>query len=76
MTYAPSAAEELHDRGWAHLSAVGSYIQRIRADFDARLYSSWKLSDLLKTYPKHSDIQDRGAPDSSSKAMLVRKPPK
>ena len=76
MTYAPSAAEELDDRGWAHLSAVGSYIQRIRADFDACPYGSKKLSDPLKRYPKHCEIEERGAPGSSSKAFYDRKPPK
>jgi len=68
--------EASDDSGWEHLGAVGSYIQRIRADFDARLYGSKKLSDLLKRYPKHFDIEERGAPGSSSKAIFVRKPPK
>ena len=68
--------EESDDSGWAHLGAVGSYIQRIRADFDARLYGSKKLSDLLKRYPKHFEIEERGAPGSSSKTVFVRKPAK
>jgi hypothetical protein len=68
--------EESDDSGWAHLGAVGSYIQRIRADFDARLYGSKKLSDLLKRYPKHFLLEERGAPSSASKAVFVRKPPK
>jgi hypothetical protein len=68
--------EESDDSGWAHLSAVGAYIQRIRADFDARLYGSKKLSDLLKRYPKHFLLEERGAPGSASKAVFVRKPPK
>jgi hypothetical protein len=66
--------EESDDSGWAHLGAVGSYIQRIRADFDTRLYGSKKLSDLLRKYPKHFDIEERSAPGSSSKAIFVRKP--
>ena len=65
--------EELDDSGWAHLGAVGSYIQRIRTNFDARLYGSKKLSDLLKKYPKHFVIEERGAPGSSSKVIFVRK---
>ena len=68
--------EESDDSGWAHLGAVGSYIQRIRADFDARLYGSKKLSELLRRYPKHFEIEERGAPGSSSKAIFVRKPAK
>ena len=50
--------EESDDSGWAHLGAVGSYIQRIRADFDSRLYGSKKLSELLKRYPKHFVIEE------------------
>lgn len=65
--------EESDDSGWAHLGAVGSYIQRIRADFDTRLYGFKKLTDLLKRYPKHFTIEERGAPGSSSKAVFVRK---
>jgi hypothetical protein len=68
--------EESDETGWAHLGAVGSYIQRIRADFDARLYGCKKLSDLLKKYPKHFVIEERSAPGSSSKAVFVRKPAK
>jgi len=66
--------EESDDSGWAHLGAVGSYIQRIRADFDARLYGSKKLSDLLRKFPNDFDIEERGAAGSSSKTVFVRKP--
>ena len=65
--------EESDDSGWAHLGAVGSYIQRVRPDFDSRLYGCKKLSDLIKKYPKHFQIEERGAPGSSSKAVFVRK---
>ena len=68
--------EESDESGWAHLGAVGSYIQRIRADFDARLYGCKKLSDLLKKYPKHFVVEERSAPGSSSKTVYVRKPAK
>ena len=68
--------EESDDSGWAHLGAVGSYVQRIKADFDVRLYGSKKLSDLLKRYPKHFEIEERGAPGSSSKTVFVRRPTK
>jgi hypothetical protein len=68
--------EESDESGWAHLGAVGSYIQRIRADFDVRLYGSKKLSELLGKYPKHFAIEERSAPGSSIKAVFVRKPPR
>jgi hypothetical protein len=66
--------EESDDSGWAPLSAVGSYVQRIRANFDARLYGSKKLSDLLRKFPNDFDIEERGAAGSSSKTVFVRKP--
>ena len=68
--------EESDDSGWAGLGAVGSYIQRIRADFDARLFGSKKLSDLIKKYPKHFIVEERNASGSSSKSIFVRKSPK
>lgn len=66
--------EESDDSGWAPLSAVGSYVQRIRANFDARLYGSKKLSDLLRKFPNDFDIEERGTAGSSSKTVFVRKP--
>jgi hypothetical protein len=65
--------EETDETGWAHLGAVGSYIQRIRAEFDVRLYGHRKLSDLLKKHPKHFVVEERSAPGSSSKTVFVRK---
>jgi hypothetical protein len=65
--------EESDESGWAQLGAVGSYIQRIRAEFDVRLYGHKKLSDLLKKYPKHFVVEDRGVAGSSSKAVFVRR---
>ena len=38
------------DEGWAYLADIGSYIQRIKPDFDARNYAAGKkLSALIKT---------------------------
>ena len=36
------------DDGFASLADVGSYIQRIRPDFDSRTYGAKKLGDLMK----------------------------
>lgn len=36
------------DTGWAHLSPVGSYINKTANDFDPRNYGFSKLSDLIK----------------------------
>ncbi|HEV2608105.1 MAG TPA: NYN domain-containing protein [Xanthomonadaceae bacterium] len=61
------AIEEASDeQGWAHLGAVGSYLTKIRPDFDPRLYGHRKLSDLLKRHAKHFAVEERG------KTLFVR----
>jgi len=61
------AIEEASDeQGWAHLGAVGSYLTKIRPDFDPRLYGHRKLSDLLKRHANHFTVEERG------KTLFVR----
>ncbi|MET0655997.1 MAG: NYN domain-containing protein [Pseudoxanthomonas sp.] len=67
------AIEEASDEGgWAFLGTVGSYLNKIRPDFDPRLYGHRKLSDLLKRQPKHFVVEERGVPGSSNKMIYVR----
>ena len=55
------AIEEASDeQGWAHLGTVGSYLTKIRPDFDPRLYGHKKLSDLLKRHPTQFTVEERG----------------
>lgn len=60
------------DEGWAGLGAVGSYLNKIRPDFDPRLYGHRKLSDLVKSQTKHFAIEERGTPGSGNKTIYVR----
>ena len=67
------AIEEASDEsGWAFLGTVGGYLNKIRPDFDPRLYGHRKLSDLLKHQPKHFVIEERGVPGSSNKMIFIR----
>lgn len=67
------AIEEASDeQGWAHLGAVGTYLTKIRPDFDPRLYGHKKLSDLLKHHPRHFAMEERGGGASGSKTIYVR----
>ncbi|MCY7353689.1 MAG: NYN domain-containing protein [Lysobacter sp.] len=67
------AIEEASDeQGWAHLGNVGSYLTKIRPDFDPRLYGHKKLSDLLKHHPRHFALEERGGAASGSKTIYVR----
>jgi uncharacterized LabA/DUF88 family protein len=59
------------DAGWVHLSVVGSYLTKVRPDFDPRLYGHKKLSDLLRQYPKSFAMEERGAA-GAAKSIYVR----
>lgn len=65
------AIDECSDeQGWAHLGQVGSYLTKLRPDFDARLYGHKKLRDLVRAYPKSFELQERG--DGAGKAVFAR----
>jgi hypothetical protein len=64
--------EASDDAGWAHLGEVGSYLTKLRPDFDPRLYGQRKLSDLVKALPKHFQVEERGTAGSSAKQVYVR----
>ena len=42
--------ENADDLGWANLGPIGSYINKVNPDFDARLYGYGKLSELIKSF--------------------------
>lgn len=51
--------EASDDEGWAHLGAMGTYLNKVRPNFDPRLYGQKKLSDLLRKHPKHFSVIER-----------------
>ena len=63
--------EASDDEGWAHLGAMGSYLNKVRPDFDPRLYGQKKLSDLLRQHPRHFKVEERGS-SATGKVLLVR----
>ena len=66
------AIEEASDeQGWTQLGAVGSYLTKIRPDFDSRLYGHRKLGDLLRGHPRHFEVEERGG-GASGKVLYVR----
>ena len=64
--------EESDENGWAHLSAVGSYLTKIRPDFDPRLYGHAKLSNLFKKNSQYFSVEERAVAGTSSKVFYVR----
>jgi hypothetical protein len=61
------------DTGWANLGTFGSYLTKLKPDFDARLYGFKKLSDLIKKRNDIFQIEERKSADSSAKALYIRK---
>lgn len=60
------------ENGWAQLGAVGSNINKLRPDFDSRLYGHRKFSDLVKSLPEHFEIDEQAVAGSRGKAIYVR----
>jgi hypothetical protein len=60
------------DEEWAHLGAVGSYLTKIRPNFDSRLYGCKKLSDLLRAHPQHFIVDDRAVQGGAGTQPYVR----
>ena len=64
--------EASDDQGWAFLGTMGSYLNKIRPNFDPRLYGHKKLSDLVKHHPRHFEMQERGGEGGTGKRIYVR----
>jgi hypothetical protein len=66
------AIEDAQDEtGWAFLGVVGTYLNKVRPDFDARLYGHKKLSDLIRSAPAEFEIEERGS-QGQAKSIFVR----
>jgi hypothetical protein len=68
-----SALEQSADEsGWAHLGALGAYLNKLQPDFDTRLHGFKKLSDLVRSRPDLFVMEERPLPGSNHKAHYVR----
>ena len=67
------AIEEASDEeGWAHLGPMGTYLNKIKPNFDPRLYGQKKLSDLLRKHPKYFSVVERGTTATGGKVLYVK----
>lgn len=60
------------ENGWAHLGPFGSYLNKIRPDFDSRNFGFKKLSDLVKARTDLFLTEERTAPGTHHKNLYVR----
>ncbi len=63
--------EASDDEGWAGLGAVGSYLNKIRPDFDPRLYGHRKLSDLVRSQKRNFEVAERTG-SGGNKTIYIR----
>ncbi len=48
-----TASEKYQDGdGWVNVSSAGTFIKRVKSDFDSKTYGYSKLPDLLKAFPE------------------------
>jgi hypothetical protein len=67
------ALEQASDEtGWANLAAFGTYLNKLKPDFDARLYGSRKLSELVKSRPEIFRWEERQVPGTDAKVLYVQ----
>lgn len=60
------------DSGWAHLGTFGSYLTKLRPDFDSRNYGYKKLSDLVKARNDLFEFEERKLSSSGQKDLYIR----
>jgi hypothetical protein len=61
------------EAGWVNLAAFGTYLTKIKPDFDPRLYGFKKLSDLVKGMGSDLEIKEQKTKGSAAKALFVRR---
>ena len=67
------ALEQSSDEdGWAHLGTFGSYLNKLKPDFDSRVYGYKKLSDLVKAKTDLFVTEERAIPGQSTKNLYLR----
>lgn len=60
------------DRGWARLGTFGSYLTKLRPDFDSRSFGYKKLSDLVRARDDLFEIEEKRLPGSGMKDLYIR----
>ncbi len=64
--------QSIDEAGWAHLGTFGSYLTKLKPDFDSRVYGYKKLSDLVKAKTDLFTTEERLAPSGNQKVLYLR----
>ena len=60
------------DSGWANLATFGSYLTKLKPDFDSRLYGFKKLSDLVKAKTEIFKTEERKLSGSDKTTLFLK----
>ena len=63
---------DAHDTEWISVASLGSQWKLLQVDFDPRTYGFKKLGDLVKSYTKVFDVEERTTSTSDHKNLYVR----
>lgn len=63
---------DAHDTEWISVASLGSQWKLLQVDFDPRTYGFKKLGDLVKSYTKVFDVEERPTSTSDHKNLYVR----
>ena len=61
------------DTGWTNLGTFGSYLTKLKPDFDVRLYGFKKLSDMVRKHTDIFQVEERSIANSDAKDLYIRK---
>ena len=64
--------QSIDDAGWANLGTFGSYLTKLKSDFDSRNYGYKKLSDLVRAKTELFATEERSVPGSEYKVLYIR----
>jgi len=60
------------DSGWAHLGTFGSYLTKLRPDFDSRSFGFKKLGDFVKSRTDIFITEERLLNDAGAKVLYLK----
>ncbi len=60
------------EEGWVQIGTFGSYLRKIKPDFDQRLFGYKKFSELVKAKTDIFAVEERSIPGSDKKDLYIR----
>jgi uncharacterized LabA/DUF88 family protein len=64
--------ESVDESGWAQIGTFGSYLNKLRPDFDSRQFGYKKLSDLIRAANDIFTIEERKQANSDAKTLYLK----